>query len=321
MAMGLLVLFEPSASRGACCIRDSRVNSRYLSGADHRCITLSLPTPGGAVSPSPVFSDLGGRRLPAPVCSSGVRSSGARYVGRRPSLPSLRILHRPVSTPRLIFRYSRTAYVRLQTARRRSARPASAAAAREFAGRCGGPHNAACFCGLRGSPRSAGAAYLASRPPAERPPGLLPHPRRPHHRQGPGRSRHLRRRRLPPDPVPAPAPPQGPRVLPPHQGAPARPRPRHRKRREETVWRVVRAITHHIRDSIDARTILRTTMLQLAAALGLSCPWFPLRILLPRLAAQTGGCFLCLSSLGSRASLRDAAAPLDYLAGLQRGFM
>ena len=38
-----------------------------------------------------------------------------------------------MSTPRLIFGYSRTAYVRLQTARRRSVRPASAAAAREFA--------------------------------------------------------------------------------------------------------------------------------------------------------------------------------------------
>jgi hypothetical protein len=50
--------------------------------------------------------------------------------------------------------------LRLQTARRRLARPASAVAAREFADRCGGPHNAACFCGRRGSPRS--AAYLAS---------------------------------------------------------------------------------------------------------------------------------------------------------------
>jgi ethylene receptor len=49
------------------------------------------------------------------------------------------------------------------------------------------------------------------------------------------------------------------------------------RHREETVWRVVRAVTHHIRDSIDARTILRTTMLQLAAALGLSnCAiWMP----------------------------------------------
>ncbi|CAD6247592.1 unnamed protein product [Miscanthus lutarioriparius] len=49
------------------------------------------------------------------------------------------------------------------------------------------------------------------------------------------------------------------------------------RRREETVWRVVRAVTHHIRDSVDARTILRTTMLQLAAALGLSncAVWMP----------------------------------------------
>jgi len=89
------------------------------------------------------------------------------------------------------------------------------------------------------------------------------------------------------------------------------------RRREETVWRVVRAVTHHIRDSVDARTILRTTMLQLAAALGLSCPWLPLRILLPRLAAQTGGCFLCLSSLPWQSHL---LAGRRRSVGLSRGF-
>ncbi|KAJ1278518.1 hypothetical protein BS78_04G085700 [Paspalum vaginatum] len=55
------------------------------------------------------------------------------------------------------------------------------------------------------------------------------------------------------------------------------------RRREEAVWRVVRAVAHHVRDSVDARTILRTTMLQLAAALGLSncAVWMPVPLPLP----------------------------------------
>ncbi|RLN07854.1 protein EIN4-like [Panicum miliaceum] len=49
------------------------------------------------------------------------------------------------------------------------------------------------------------------------------------------------------------------------------------RRREEAVWRVARAVARHVRDSADARAILRTTMLQLAAALGLrDCAvWIP----------------------------------------------
>ncbi|XP_002451768.1 ethylene receptor 4 [Sorghum bicolor] len=67
------------------------------------------------------------------------------------------------------------------------------------------------------------------------------------------------------------------------------------RRREETVWRVVRAVTHHIRDSIDARTILHTTMLQLAAALGLSncAVWMP--PLQQRAGTGTGGGVLQLT--------------------------
>lgn len=45
-------------------------------------------------------------------------------------------------------------------ARRRSARPTSAAATYEFAGKYSGSHNTACFCELRDSSRR--AVYLAS---------------------------------------------------------------------------------------------------------------------------------------------------------------
>ncbi|XP_025806977.1 ethylene receptor 4-like [Panicum hallii] len=49
------------------------------------------------------------------------------------------------------------------------------------------------------------------------------------------------------------------------------------RRREEAVWRVARAVARHVRDSADARAILRTTTLQLAAALSLhECAvWMP----------------------------------------------
>ena len=63
------------------------------------------------------------------------------------------------------------------------------------------------------------------------------------------------------------------------------------RRREETVWRVVRAVTHHIRDAVDARTILRTTMLQLAANLGLhDCAvWMPVTGTTPHRGECDGG--------------------------------
>ncbi|WVZ77342.1 hypothetical protein U9M48_025220 [Paspalum notatum var. saurae] len=49
------------------------------------------------------------------------------------------------------------------------------------------------------------------------------------------------------------------------------------RRREDAVWRVVRAVAHHVRDAVDARTILRTTMLHLADALRLTncAVWTP----------------------------------------------
>jgi len=49
------------------------------------------------------------------------------------------------------------------------------------------------------------------------------------------------------------------------------------RRREDAVRRVARAVARHVRDSADARAILRTTMLQLADALGLhNCAvWMP----------------------------------------------
>jgi len=166
----------------------------------------------------------------------------------------------------------------LQTARRRSVRPASAAAARDFAGRRGGPRSAAYVLAYdRPGSRAILVALttakvlgaLATSAAAVSLPILFPRLLRLKVRESFLRTKA---RQLDRDLATV-------------------------RRREETVWRVVRAVTHHIRDSVDPRTILRTTMLQLAAALGLSCPWLPLRILLPRLAAQTGGCFLCLSSL------------------------
>ncbi|KAL6630077.1 hypothetical protein ACP70R_029842 [Stipagrostis hirtigluma subsp. patula] len=64
------------------------------------------------------------------------------------------------------------------------------------------------------------------------------------------------------------------------------------RRREDAAWRVARAVARHVRDAADARAVLRATMLQLAAALGLrDCAvWTPhsdgvLR-LLHRLAQQ-----------------------------------
>ena len=81
----------------------SRVNSRIQRAVRgrlplHNPIS-STPRRRGLPPPHPGVLRFGGRSLPAPVCSSGFRSSRARYgTDRPPSVPSLDLqtIHRRV---------------------------------------------------------------------------------------------------------------------------------------------------------------------------------------------------------------------------------